>query len=93
MGMRIGFCFAVGYSNSRLLIKELSNSHADKRGSCLIDLIDDFKDLEEELNWSRLDDEHQPKEPGLYQGVVEYEQTEEDEYELYVISCTPVCYI
>lgn len=87
--MKIIIFFAVTRYNERIYMTEQEN---DKH-SRLVDLIDDCTDLQNELDWSELDETHQPNTVGCYQAVVEYKQTAEDDYSLIVISCTPVCLI
>lgn len=88
--MRIIIYFAVTRYNERIYMTE---QKGEKDQNCFADIVDDLMDLQNELDWSELDEVHQPKEVGCYQAVVEYRQTAEDDYTLVVILCTPVCLI
>ena len=87
--MKIIIYFAVTRYNDRIYMTEKENNKQNH----LTDIIDDYTDLQNELDWSELDETHQPNEVGCYQAVVEYKQTAEDDYSLIVVSCTPVCLI
>lgn len=88
--MRILIYFAVTRYDDRIYMTE---QEKEKSQSRFVDIVDDIYDLKNELDWSELDETHQPKEVGCYQAVIEYRQTAEDDYSLVVISCTPVCVI
>lgn len=49
--------------------------------------------MKSELDCVEVDEIHKPEEVGCYQAVVEYRQITEDDYNLVVISWTPVCLI
>lgn len=89
--MRYLLYFAVTCYNDYIYMTERNMAGSPKDASRLIDLIDDYKDLQSELDWSQLDEEYKPKDTGCYQAVVQYRQTAEDDYSLDVISCTPMC--
>lgn len=88
--MKIIIYFAVTRYDERIYMTEQESEKAQSR---FVDIVDDLMDIQNELDWSELDEVHQPKEVGCYQAVVEYRQTAEDDYALVVISCTPVCLI
>lgn len=92
MGSNITVYFAVSkYGDCMYLHEKFTNE--DKiaaNQSKLIDIIDDYKNLEEELAWDKLIQNQKPKEAGLYAAIVQYVQTAEDDFRLDVISCTPV---
>ena len=88
--MRIIIYFAVTRYDDRIYMTEQEKEKSQNR---FVDMVDDIGDLKNELDWSELDEAHQPKEVGCYQAVIEYRQTAEDDYSLVVISCTPVCFI
>lgn len=83
--------FAVTCYNDYIYITEKNMAGNPKDTSRLIDLVDDYKDLKDELNWNQLNEEHKPDVAGCYQAVVQHRQTAEDDYSLDVISCTPMC--
>ena len=84
--MKFIIFFAVTRYNERIYMTE----QEDETCSRLVDLINDCIDLQNELDWSELDEAHQPNAVGCYQAVVKCIQTEEDDYSLIVTSCTPV---
>ena len=89
--MRFTIYFAVTCYNEYIYLteKELTNGEHSR----IVDLIDDSLSLQSELDWGEVDEIHKPEEVGCYQAVVEYRQITEDDYNLAVISCTPVCLI
>lgn len=88
--MRIIIYFAVTRYDDCIYMTE---QEKEKFQSRFVDMVDEIGDLKNELDWSELDEAHQPKKVGCYQAVIEYRQTAEDDYSLVVISCTPICFI
>lgn len=88
--MRLIIYFATTRYDKRIYMTE---QEREKSQSRFVDVVDDTMDLKNELDWSELDEDYQPKEVGCYQAVVECRQTAEADYTLVVISCTPVCLI
>ena len=85
--MRIIIYFAVTRYDDCIYMTE---QEKEKSQSRFVDMVDEIGDLKNELDWSELDEAHQPKKVGCYQAVIEYRQTAEDDYSLVVISCTPI---
>ena len=83
--------FSVTCYSDYIYMTEKKMADSPKDASMLIDIIDDYKDLKSELNWSQLDEVHKPDVVGCYQAVIQYRQICEDDYSLDVISCTPIC--
>ena len=87
--------FAVTRYNDRIYLTEREQNYLTEReqknDECihLINLIDDYTDLQNELDWSELNETCQPNELGCYRAIVECRQTAEDDYSLVVTSCTP----
>ena len=93
INMRILLFFAVDRHNKILYLYDKPYNHPAKffpNQSSLEDMLNDMDDLEHELDWSKLDEEYKPDTVGMYQAIIEYEQTAEDDYTLYVTHCTPV---
>lgn len=92
--MRICLYFAVNqYQSYMYLTERKQHDFTNASTSRLFDLICDQNALEKELVWDKIDEEYKPTTVGIYQAVVEYVQTADDDYRLEVISCTPICLI
>lgn len=92
MSTDITVYFAVSKYNDFMYLHE-KFTHPDKAASNqskLIDIIDDYTSLEGELEWDKLMENQKPNQVGVYAAIVRQAQTAEDDFELNVISCTPV---
>jgi len=69
----------------------LSERTFDNTKIRLLDMIDDACALNLELEWTQLDKKYFPGDAGMYQAIVQFVQTAEDDYQLVVTHCVPVC--
>lgn len=84
--MRMLIYFAVTQYNEYIYLSE--QKLPQRKNQCrFVDLINDTYDLKNELNWATLNPKYKPNAVGIYEAVIEYTQTAEDDYSLNVIGC------
>ncbi len=84
--------FAVDYTGQMLYLDEhfMQSYDGEKepdKASDFRDVFNDMYDLGYELSWKEVE---KPTNTGMYQAVVQFVQTGEDDYDLRVKSCTPL---
>lgn len=89
--MKYTLFLAVNIYKEYMYLDETPLAPIKPNQSRLLDLIDDMNALENELNWGNIDKEYVPENVGMYQAMVQFVQTAEDDYRLDVIHCTPIC--
>lgn len=87
--MKICVWFAVNKYNEFIYLDESEMENHSKNQCRIIDMIDDMYSLNTEFDWEKIDSDHKPNRVGMYQAIVQFVQTAEDDFRIDVISCTP----